>query len=146
MLRIVASCHCMQFKEKLMNQTWENDKKKLVLGPILSPLTQTWALKISLWILSLLDVIHCCKLSLYAILRKTNQPNSIKWQKPSFWPRLPNFLWFRQPWDVMVSYHHVQCQEKLIIQSWENLVTDGQTDRRTREISYDAVWLTLSVQ
>ena len=28
----------------------------------------------------------------------------------------------------MVSYHHVQHQKKLMIQSWENLVTDGQTD------------------
>ena len=42
----------------------------------------------------------------------------------------------------MVSYH-VQYQKKLMIQSWENLVTDGetdgetdrQTDRLTRTIS-----------
>ena len=27
MLDIVASYHFMQFQEKLMNQTWENDKK-----------------------------------------------------------------------------------------------------------------------
>ena len=27
MLDIVASYHCMQFQGKLMNQTWENDKK-----------------------------------------------------------------------------------------------------------------------
>ena len=27
MLYIVASYHCMKFQEKLMNQTWENDKK-----------------------------------------------------------------------------------------------------------------------
>ena len=27
MLDIVASYHCMQFKEKLMNQTWENGEK-----------------------------------------------------------------------------------------------------------------------
>ena len=30
--------------------------------------------------------------------------------------------------DVMVIYHHVQYQNKLIIQSWENLVMDGRTD------------------
>ena len=30
--------------------------------------------------------------------------------------------------DVMVIYHHVQYKNKLIIQSWENLVTDGRTD------------------
>ena len=41
----------------------------------------------------------------------------------------------RQSLDIMVNYHHVQYQKKLMIQSWENLVTDGQTDRRTRVIS-----------
>ena len=48
-------------------------------------------------------------------------------------------IWLRQSLDIMVSYHHVQYQEKLIIQSCKNLVTDGrtdgQTDRRTRVIS-----------
>ena len=28
----------------------------------------------------------------------------------------------------MVSNHNVQYQKKLIIQSWENVVTDGRTD------------------
>ena len=32
----------------------------------------------------------------------------------------------------MVSYHHVQYQKKLTIQSWENLVMDGQTDTDRR--------------
>ena len=36
--------------------------------------------------------------------------------------------WLRQSLDIMVSYHHVQYQEKLMIQSWENLVTDRQMD------------------
>ena len=27
MLDVVADYHCMQFQGKLMNQTWENDKK-----------------------------------------------------------------------------------------------------------------------
>ena len=30
----------------------------------------------------------------------------------------------------MGNYHYVQYQKKLMIQSWENLVKDGQTDRR----------------
>ena len=38
-------------------------------------------------------------------------------------------IWFHQPIDIMVSYHHVQYQKRLMIQSSENLVTDGQTDR-----------------
>ena len=40
-------------------------------------------------------------------------------------------IWLRQSLDVMVSYHHVPYQKKLMIQSWENLVTDGRTDERT---------------
>ena len=46
--------------------------------------------KFSSWVLPLLDVIHCCNISLYAISRKTNEPNLRKSQKnpPSFWPEL----------------------------------------------------------
>ena len=36
MLDISASYHCMQFQGKLINQTPENDRKKLVLGLILA--------------------------------------------------------------------------------------------------------------
>ena len=40
----------------------------------------------------------------------------------------------------MVSYHHVQYQKKLMIQSWKNLVsdglTDGQMDRQTDESDF----------
>ena len=39
-------------------------------------------------------------------------------------------IWLRQSLDVMVSYQHVQYQKKITIQSWENLVTDGQNDRQ----------------
>ena len=78
--------------------------------------------------------------------------------EPDFGPFGPNLghqLFFSKNWlcqslDIMVSYHHVQYQKKLMIQSWENIVTDGQTDgqtdRRTRMISQDAVRLTSSVQ
>ena len=53
-------------------------------------------------VLPLLDITHCCKLSLYAISRKTNKSNLRKWKKKknSFRP------------DFGSS-----------IQSWENLVT-----------------------
>ena len=37
----------------------------------------------------------------------------------------------RQSLDVMVSYHHVQFQKKLIIQSSENLVADRRADGQT---------------
>ena len=94
------------------------------------------------------------KLSPYAISRKTHDPNSRKWQKTSFWvwftpvgPKLSRQIYFSKIWlhqtlDIIVSYHHVQYQKKLMIQYWENLVTDG----RTRVISQDAVRLTSSVQ
>ena len=39
-----------------------------------------------LWILSVLGIRHCYTLSLYAISRKTNEPNLRKWKKPSFRP------------------------------------------------------------
>ena len=38
-----------------------------------------------------------------------------------------------QSLDIMVSYHYVQYQKKLTIQSWENLVTDGRTDGQTNQ-------------
>ena len=63
-------------------------------------LAQIWSQKTFLWVLPLLDVIHCCKLSLYAIFfkklinvrqccklslhaisRKHNKVNLRKWQK-----------------------------------------------------------------
>ena len=71
-------------------------------------------------------------------------------KKPSFKPDFgpfgpnlgPNFIylffffskiWLRQSLDIIVSYHHVQYQKKIMIQSWENVVTDGHTDRQTDE-------------
>ena len=36
MVYIVASCHCMQFQGKLMNQTWKNGKKPS-FGPDFDP-------------------------------------------------------------------------------------------------------------
>ena len=69
----------MQFKGKLMNHTWENGKNPN-FGPDFGPFRpKVGPQKYFLWILPLLHVIHCCKLSLYAILRKTNKPNLRKW-------------------------------------------------------------------
>ena len=45
-----------------------------------------------LWTLPVLDGIHCCKLSLFAISRKTNELNLRKWLKTQFGPNfLPKF-------------------------------------------------------
>ena len=83
-------------------------------------------------------------------------------KKPSFGPNFCSFdtnsgrqiffskFWLRQTLDIIASYHLAQYQKKLMIQSWENLVTDrrtdGQIDRRTSVISQGAVRLTSSVQ
>ena len=40
-------------------------------------------------------------------------------------------IWLCQSLDTMVSYHYVQYQKKLMIQSCKNLVTNGQTDIQT---------------
>ena len=140
-LDILASYHCMQFQGKLTNQPWENSQKNLVsdrywpLWPKLGP----W--KYFSWFLPLIHVRHCCKLSLYTISRKQPWENG---KEPSFGPNFDllgqslghqNFvskIWFCKSLDIMVSYDHVQYQEKLITQSWENLVTDGWMDRRTQ--------------
>ena len=87
-------------------------------------------------VLPLRDVRHCRKLSFYAISRKTYDPNSFSaWFEP-FWPKFGSLILFKKIWpyqslDIMISDHHVQYQKNLMIQSWENLVTDGGTDGRT---------------
>ena len=73
--------------------------KNLVSGTILACFDLNSVPKFScMWVLPLLDVIYCCKLSLHVISRKTNEPNLRKWQKkisgpiltPS--PHTPNFF------------------------------------------------------
>ena len=51
-------------------------------------------------------------------------PNSYR-QIFFFWK-----IWLCQSLDIMVNYHYVLYQKKLIIQSWKNLVTDGETDEQ----------------
>ena len=151
MLGIVANYHCMQFQGKLISPTGEKDKK-LNFGPDLGPFWPKYRLqKLFSWVLPLLDVIHCCKLSLYAMKRKTNKQTWKNGKKSSFGPDFGLFgpnstyqfffsrIWLFQSLDIIVSYHHVQYQKNLMIQSRENLVTDRQTnklmERRTRVIS-----------
>ena len=63
----------------------EKIAKKLISGPILARLTQIWAPRFFFsGVLPLLGDIHCCKLSLYGMSRKTKDPNSRKWQKTPF--------------------------------------------------------------
>ena len=69
----------MQFKGKLINQT-----EKMTENLILVPIFQILAPGVFSWVLHLLGVRHRRKLSLYAILGKTYDPNSRKWRKTSF--------------------------------------------------------------
>ena len=57
----------------------------------------------------------------------------------AIWPKLrPPFFFFffprlrlHQSLYFIVSYYYVKHQRKLMIQFWENLVTNGQTDRQS---------------
>ena len=100
---LVPSHHPMQVPEKLTNQRWENGKKPNfgLLGPNFGPQFFLCA-----WILPPVDVRHCYKLSLYAISRKTNEPNMRKWQKKLISGpilvrlaqiRVPQFFWWVLP-------------------------------------------------
>ena len=91
----------MQIKGKLMNQTWENGKKKKK------------------------------KKKSDPVLARLAQDQTPKWKKKlvsRFF--FSSKIWLRQSLDIMVSYHHVKYLKKLTIQSWENLVTDEQTEGR----------------
>ena len=64
-----------------MNQTLENCKKSN-FGPDFGLFWPKFGPKnFFSWVLPLLDVRHCCKLSLYAISKKSNKPNLRKLQK-----------------------------------------------------------------
>ena len=109
--------------------------KNLVSGQILAPLAQIWVPKFFSRIFPLLDVRHCCKLKFHSISMKTNKPNLRKWKKNSFGPDFGTFdqirdadcfffvcfffpkIWLRQSLDIIVSYHYVQNQKKLMVQS-----------------------------
>ena len=102
-------------------------QKKLVLGPIFATLVQIWALKIFSF--------HCMR-SQGKLKNQTWEIGKKSSFGPDFGPFGPNSdhqfffskIWLGQSLDTMVSYHHAQYQKKLMIQTWGNLVTDGQTD------------------
>ena len=86
LLDVIHYCKLSLYKisKKANEQNMRKWQKNLVSGTILALLTQIWIPKFFLWIWPLLDVRHCCKLSLYAIARKTNEPNLRNGKKPSF--------------------------------------------------------------
>ena len=74
LLQAIIAC---TFKENYCTKL-EKMAENLVSGPNLGPYFFSL-------VLPLLEVRHCCKLSLYALSRKTIEPNLRKWQKTYFW-------------------------------------------------------------
>ena len=144
-----------------MNQTGEKSNFRPKFSPFGANLSQCFLS----WFLPLLDVRICCKLSLYSIWRKNCDPNSIKWQKTSFWGWLRPFGPKFRPPNIFfknLATPVTRCHGQLpsctisgktydpILRKLSDGRTDRQTDRRTdwqtRVISKDAVRLTSSVQ
>ena len=64
-----------------MNQTRENGKKTWFQAQFWPILAQIWYPKTFFVGFTSTRYNNCCKLSLYAISKKTNEPNLRKWQK-----------------------------------------------------------------
>ena len=109
-----------------MMQPWENGKNSN-FGPNLVPQN------FFSWVLPLLVVRHCSKLSSYAISTKTNEPNLTKWQKnllilhpvlaclAQIW--VPKIFWGVSPLQVVrhcSKLSPIQFKRKLMNQTWEN--------------------------
>ena len=126
-----------------MNKTWENGKKPSS-GNNFAPFGPKFLFH-EFYIYYMWDIVesyHCMQFQgklINQIWENSKKPSF----GPDFGPFDPNLghqflfskIWLRLSLDVMVSYHHVQYQKKLMVQSWENLVTDRWTDWRTRVIS-----------
>ena len=92
MLYIFASYHCIHFQGKPVKQIWENGQKpsfRTNFDPNFPCPPPNFFFFFG--VLPLQNVMHCCKLSLYAISRKTNEANLRKWPKllfqVRFWPK-----------------------------------------------------------
>ena len=103
------------------------------------------------WVLPLLVVKQCPKLSSYAISRKTNEPNLRKWRKTYFGPDIvpfgpnlgPKFIFFFKNLSSSITRYHGQLSSCTISEKTNDPIlrklsdgwTDGRMDRRTRVIS-----------
>ena len=125
-----------------MNQTWENGQKPSFrtnfapYGPNLG--LRNFFPGFYLYMLDIVASYHCMqfqgklKNQTWETGKKTLLLGLILaqiWATNFFFSK----IWLCQSLEIMVSYHHVQYQKKLMIQSWENLVMDGQTDRQTKK-------------
>ena len=95
---LVSQCSKLsyiQVKRELMIQTCENGKKPNFMPNFGPSGPNLGSQKKFSWVLPLLIVRHCSKLSYYAISWKANKPNFWKWWKTlfwaQFWPVWPKF-------------------------------------------------------
>ena len=126
--------------------------KKLISGMILAYLAQIYLpppLKKKInkqksWVLRLLDVRNCRKLSPYAISRKTSDANLAKKIAKNFildlifirWAQIRAGISFLKNLALSVCKYHGQLSsrtisEKIIYPILRNLVTERRTDRQT---------------
>ena len=102
--------------------------RNLILGSILACLAHVWAQKDFLWVLSQLlfisDVKHCQTLCVFKENIQTKENGKKTHFVPDLGPLSPNlghsfFFEIRlcQSEGIMVSYHHIKYQKKLMIQS-----------------------------
>ena len=88
--------------------------KNLVLGPILAPLDQIWAPKNfvhGFYFYYMLDIVASYQGKL--ITKLENIAKNLVLGNQFFFSK----IWLGQSLDIMVSYHHVQYQKNLLIQS-----------------------------
>ena len=119
----------MQFQRKLTNQTWENGKKPN-FGPDFGPFGSP---NFFSWILPLLDIRYCCKVSLYAISKKTYQPSLRKCQKKPSWAQLWP-IWSKFGPTILASLvtrHRGQLSSCTISKKTNDSILIKLSDRRT---------------
>ena len=116
----------MQFKGKLMSQNWENSKKSNFRAQFSPVWTKFGPQKAFVKILPLLDVLHCRKLSFYAISQKFNKPNFLQDMAGKKYNLGPDFGLFAsqkiicefylcEMLEIVASYYCMKFQVKLMI-------------------------------
>ena len=96
MLDIIASYHCMNFQEKLMNQTWENGKKPS-FGTDFGPFGPNLGTKIffhEFYLYYMLDIVasyHCMQFQVKLINQTWENGKNLA-SGPSLAPLAENFF------------------------------------------------------
>ena len=123
------------FKENQQIELEKMTTKNLVSSQILEPLAKFWLQKLFSWNFVLKNVRYCCKLSLYAISRKTNEPNGKKLSFGSDFRTFgPNFdlKGFSKNLALSACRYHNQLSSRTISEKSNDQILrkrrDGQTD------------------